>query len=308
MSGFDGLPENLIPDGVVCYEPGNEPFPPGLAASILDLYLNGTLRDAYMRSGSSGKASKKAQRIMDTVFSSYDVEALDANALLDHLLLLAPENVPDSLAYRNRDTEFSLDYIISPLVQTLHSAGHNDFQVNLTHIPEAERRIASYLKGKKDRPLILTYCGNGNRTLFGQEAQHCHLTALSDVNLVGIHATEFEFVLDAWVNLAGEKSRRCTFHVNTPNEEEAFSSIPCYESVPSGNRYYVKSGMGPSRVDTLKAQWFWGYEPPADMPSRWWPPWNLLKRVENEIPVEAPKELNHLFVPDDDGNWKEVTP
>ena len=86
-----------------------------------------------------------------------------------------------------------LSWVLDPLVQAMYEAGYNDFLIDFTPVDDWVQIFGSYLKGEEENPLKVTCRTLSHVDYLGSFAQHCHITLLGKVTVVGRYSERCEY-------------------------------------------------------------------------------------------------------------------
>ena len=207
------------------------------------------------------------------------LEHFDQDAFLEALVL----------GWQQNEDYDTLDFALTKSVEALHGAGIGNFTINLRAVPERLYKGFSSLRGSEEHPLTITCLGEVEHV--GSGVEHCNLEVVDYVESFGHGArfSEFRFtgsrdvpVLPGW------------------GAEDSAYYIPRMEGMPfTRSKEYLMfrmkifdySGFLPT---SLRCRFYVEEVRPE-----------LLKAMEGK---GFWQKENRLYVPNEKGGWKEVTP
>lgn len=198
----------------------------------------------------------------------------DSQRLLDAAVWQFDREVPP-------EYDGALHYFINTLVECLYARGADCLQLDLTPLGKEPWSVASCLEGTSERPLRLA-CRAPHVREFGYKARDCVLELSGDVEYAAMEAVGSEFILHGKVKEAGYAAQDCIFRMRSAE------AIPCLirkhsaEAIPFRrdcyllrNTFYVQEGVSDEFIEKVQKEGFFARD-------------------------------NRLFVPGEDGEWKEA--
>lgn len=268
---FEGLGSILAPGEHEYYTPGDNA---GLALTLVKLLADETFMNFYsvVNREEFTQSITQSKNYIISLVEENSLKRLNGQKLLEDVLFWADNIIEPSRLW-------SLDFLLSPLIQALYELNHNDFVIDLSKLqgyePGTSKLIIS-LKGAKERPLRLA-C-KGDVDTFGMWLEYC------DVELKG-KAVD-----------AAKGARYCTFTFT--EAESLYKGLSCCE-----HRWFILRelpGMDPQPI------------PRGDYPESC--TFYLRKGLGNlqrhgTILTEYRKHGNKLYIPKRFGKgWQKVGP
>ncbi len=252
------------------YEPGCPEHDCGLVEEIIQTVLFDEVKDTYLSASVYHNMIDLFDRLVDKCTSI--LEPVVTTEFHHNLFL---DHVVSELSQKASSAQLAkMSTLFSPLIQTLYNLGGNNFFLDTSPIGKMPYTMMCYIKGKDDEPLSLTY--KGDTHCFGDYTKHCRFIIFGKVEShAATRAKHSVFRLQEMDGVVGEFANSCRFYV--PSQK----NVPYRTPLSAECDYYLAKPLGESEqewLDNLRCTEF----------------------------LDGWK--NSLYVPDEDGEWKEVTP
>ena len=165
-----------------------------------------------------------------------------------------------------------MNFLFSPLVQALYNLEYNGFHLDISGLTIGSPwQMVSHLRGTPDNPLRLTYKGDAYHC--GAHLNHCELTAIGKVEVLGFSASHSDFTFRGEAKTLAIEAEQCTFRI--PGVDHAHIT---QLSFPTS---FVDYDVSMHTVDGVLHSYF-------------------------KLPHNFFENKNSLYIPDGEGGWKEV--